>query len=63
MKKIFVLFLFALASVALCISDAFAVDGVSIVKPSEGAITSSPVEICMETIGVQTEPAKKRAAD
>ena len=63
MKKLFVLLLVALASVALGVSSAFAVDAVSIVKPPEGAITSSPVEICMETFGLQVEPAKKGVND
>ena len=63
MKKLFVLLLITLASVALGIPCALAVDAVSIVKPPEGAIKSSPVEICMATSGVQVEPAKKGVND
>ena len=63
MKKFFVVLLVALAAVALGISDAFAVDAVSFIKPSEGTVTASPFEVCLETIGVVVEPAKKGVND
>ena len=63
MKKLFALLLISLASITVVGSQAFAVDAVSIVKPPEGAITPSPVEVCMETFGVEVEPAKKGVND
>ena len=64
MKKLFVLLLVSLASVAVVGTHAFAADAVSIVKPSEGAtITQGSVEVCMETFGVEVEPAKKGVND
>ena len=59
MRKLFVVLLVTLTMLILGASRSFAVEAVSIVKPAEGAITSSPVEVCMETFGVTVEPAKK----
>ncbi len=40
-------------------SVAFAMDSVTIVEPKNGSTVSSPVKVCMETHGVEVEPAKK----
>lgn len=41
------------------VSLASADNSVSITEPPNGAVVSSPVKVCMETHGVEVEPAKK----
>ena len=41
------------------ISSASAGNSVKITEPQDGATVSSPVKVCMETNGVEVEPAKK----
>ena len=41
------------------ISSASAGDSVKITEPPNGAAVTSPVKVCMETHGVEVEPAKK----
>jgi len=41
------------------ISTASAGNTVKITEPPNGAVVSSPVKVCMETHGVEVEPAKK----
>ena len=41
------------------ISSASADNSVKITEPQDGATVSSPVKVCMETNGVEVEPAKK----
>ena len=41
------------------ISSASAGNSVKITEPPNGAVVSSPVKVCMETHGVEVEPAKK----
>ena len=41
------------------ISSASAGNSVKITEPPNGATVSSPVKVCMETHGVEVEPAKK----
>jgi len=45
------------------ISAAFAGNSVKITEPPNGAVVSSPVKVCMETHGVEVEPAKKGVHD
>ena len=42
---------------------ATASESVSITEPADGATVSSPVKVCMETHGVEVEPAKKGVND
>ncbi len=44
-------------------TGAFANNSVSITKPADGATVSGPVEVCLETHGVEVEPAKKGVND
>ena len=37
----------------------FAGNAVTIIDPPTGAMVSSPVKVCMDTEGVEVEPAKK----
>ncbi len=41
------------------ITSASAGNSVKITEPNDGATVSSPVKVCMETHGVEVEPAKK----
>lgn len=43
----------------LGLSAASAGNSVKITQPADGATVSSPVKVCMETHGVEVEPAKK----
>jgi hypothetical protein len=40
-------------------SVAFAMDSVKITEPKDGSTVSSPVKVCMETHGVEVQPAKE----
>jgi len=41
------------------LSSASAGNAVKITEPPNGAVVSSPIKVCMETHGVEVEPAKK----
>jgi hypothetical protein len=55
--------LFILLSVLLTATNAFAQgqhgNAVTITNPPNGAVVSSPVKVCMDTEGVEVQPAKK----
>ncbi len=45
------------------VSSAADFQAVMISKPSDGAVVSSPVTVCMQTWGVEVQPAKKGVND
>ncbi len=57
--------IFTLAAVLFVfgITSASAGNSVKITEPQDGATVSSPVKVCMETHGVEVEPAKKGIHD
>jgi len=62
MKKLFILFMIFLPATA-CASNlgtttSLASKAVMISEPVNGASVSSPVKVCMETIGLEVQPAK-----
>jgi len=60
MKRLAALFAVSLVSLlTLGVAVSFAMDSVKIVEPSNGSTVSSPVKVCMETHGVEVQPAKK----
>ena len=60
MKKLSLISIAGLIFFFLCgAGSSFAVDAVTIAKPTNGATVSSPVEVCMQAWGVEVEPAKK----
>ncbi len=65
MKKLFTKASLAMASLlVLGLSTAQASDNsVKITEPADGAEVHSPVKVCMETHGVEVEPAKKGVND
>lgn len=65
MKKFFFNASVALVSVLFLSLTTAQADGnsVSITEPADGATVSSPVKVCMETHGVEVEPAKKGVND
>ena len=60
MHKFFVKFFTVLVILFVFgISSASAGNSVKITEPPNGAVVSSPVKVCMQTHGVEVEPAKK----
>ncbi|PIQ96518.1 MAG: hypothetical protein COV67_09065 [Nitrospinae bacterium CG11_big_fil_rev_8_21_14_0_20_56_8] len=57
MKKVSVSFV-VLMFLLVLVSAAFAENSVTITEPKDGDTVSSPVKVCMETHGVEVEPAK-----
>jgi hypothetical protein len=60
MKNLYLTLIISLVF-GLAASGSFAGDyqAVTITKPRDGAIVSSPVEVCMTAWGIEVEPAKK----
>ena len=60
MKKLnFIMILTMIVGLSASVSFAGDYRSVTIAKPTNGSMVSSPVTVCMVTWGVQVEPAKK----